>query len=172
MNAECLLVPYSATWCTLQTECSRGDCLVDRYGARGNRWLSIWACKHLARIVASGDGLGDRTCEHLAGCSTLREICLGGRSITGYGLRQIGSLPLLRTLNVMRNALSSSDVIQLGPCLHLEDLCLCDTHIDDGVVEFLAGLPALKTLDISRTKVSRKGVALLAKRDWTMFYHD
>ncbi len=69
---------------------------VDSCPLSDGSFENIGACRRLIRVAASSNRLGDETCQHLASCRTLRDITLGEAEMTGYGLRQIGSLPRLQ----------------------------------------------------------------------------
>jgi hypothetical protein len=129
-------------------------------------------------IAVTGEGFA-----HLAGLPALTELEIHSSTLTGNGLKHLGSLKHLKRLRLMEGgAFNDDDLRFLAPLTDLESLeimgsdidgtgfrhlaglskvsyvCLEGPNVNDAAIPFLARLPALEGVMIYGTRVTASGL--------------
>jgi hypothetical protein len=115
---------------------------------------------HLRRLNISVP-IKDADLVHVEGLSELRELDLGGLSITDAGLEHLRFLKQLQYLGIWGTKVTNAGLRHLKALSELRRLNLSDTRVTDAGLQYVMGLPQLQELDLTSTKVTGEGVAKL-----------
>lgn len=115
---------------------------------------------HLRRLNISVP-IKDADLVHVEGLSELRELDLGGLSITDAGLEHLRFLKQLQYLGIWGTKVTNAGLRHLKALSELRRLNLSDTRVTDAGLQYVMQLPQLQELDLTSTKVTDEGVAKL-----------
>jgi hypothetical protein len=93
----------------------------------------------------------------------LRELYLGGSSISDQGLRHLKGLTRVVSLDLSATAISDDGLASVEGFYRLRELNLARTRIGDAGIMHLVKLKDLSKLDVSKTRVSVEGTRALAR---------
>jgi len=102
----------------------------------------------------------DVTLERLKNVRTLKYLDLEGTPITDAGLEHLTDLPL-ESLDVHATEVSNEGLRHIGAMQRLRTLNLAGTNVDDDGLEHLRGLTNLRRLMLKDTGVTDDGVKSL-----------
>ncbi len=118
--------------------------------------------KNLHTLWLNRSALADADLIPLSGHTVLTELYLNGNPITAAGLRNVGSKPRLRHLELNWTRVRNFESLQ-RQFPGLQVLKLRGTSFSDTDVKDLAGFSDLNSLDLSRTRITDAGLLELAK---------
>ena len=98
----------------------------------------------------------DADLQHLAGTPAVRKVALNeAEKISDDGLKVLGSLKQLQTLDLSWCEITGKGLSHLGSAAALENLDLSYTKIQDEHLEPLLGLKQLKVLNVEMTEITQ-----------------
>ncbi|MCI0358520.1 MAG: hypothetical protein L0211_08560 [Planctomycetaceae bacterium] len=95
------------------------------------------ACAKVSAVYWDTEPVSDNDLQLLDGIPQLRELHVGGTSVTDGGLVQIARLRHLTVLDLSSTRVTSSGIRQLAACTELRELDLSGTDVDEPDVERL-----------------------------------
>jgi Leucine-rich repeat (LRR) protein len=107
--------------------------------------------------------ISDADMAYIGTMTFLRELNLGGNSITDLGLLEIIGLHKLTELSLTNCRITNDGVKVIGKMKELQDLDLEGTEVDDTGIESLLGLTCLSEINLRGTMVTEKSICKLAK---------
>jgi hypothetical protein len=141
------------------------EALSDLYSkSRKHTSLLVRLAVEPARLDAQYHEFLDVTDADLAGLSflpALKQLTLGGTSVTDEGLRQIQPAVQLEWLDLAGLPITDRGIAYLTPSSALLRLNLDGTQVTDRALEHLSQFSGLEELDVSGTRVSNAGLAHL-----------
>jgi hypothetical protein len=137
-------------------------------------------------LLNNNPNLGDGACKNLASSRSIEELALGSTHVTSAGLKSLGSLTQLRSLDLSNDDIPSladlpnqgrlqvlilkgckgvndSALAQVVNCKQLQRLDLGHTSVTDAGIKNLVGLKQLKALGTSGVDVDQETIKALRR---------
>ncbi|MBI3470411.1 MAG: hypothetical protein HY013_03535 [Candidatus Solibacter usitatus] len=107
-------------------------------------------------------GLSDSELAPAARCTALRQLTIGGNSLTAAGLAQLAGLGSLERLGIWGSPLTGGALAHLSRLRSLRWLLLGDAQFPGRDLAYLSELDSLQTLSLPFSHVDATGLAALA----------
>lgn len=127
------------------------------------KMTGLGALTHLVTLKLSHPTLGARIAPQLESLTELRQLDLGGTSMTDEGLQALAKLPSLRVVQLDRTQVTNRGLEHLAHLGSLEELNLHGTDVVDEGVAHLIGLQNLKSLRLDRTLITDASIDTLVE---------